>query len=781
MTHQFKVNIFASDNSQQTQLIDFSNSFISQRINIRSSTHKVAFDQQQNDVFFHRAGPHLHISNTPVNLNNPPLIMENFYNHLPQLVQNTQEGHEIPYQVELSSGNFPVSSFELGQSGKSTVTTKNLLLNDVKPTIESVFDNVGSTTGSISRGEVTDDARPIVSGKAEPGSLVTIYSNGIPWAYGYANDQGVYAIESTTPLFNGNNQLTVTSSKDGVVDTGNDSFNFELRAPAERPVIEMVWDSVGDTGFLEQNGITDDHRPELRGVAMPNSTLEIFSNLNGPIGTVKVDANGEWSFEPELDLAEGNQYFTVVQLQESGRQEVSNTFLVTIRPGNIIPPIETPVEPIIPVVPPIESMTPCIHGVYDNFGPERGMVSSGDVIDDSQPKFHGLGEPDSFITIRIDGEVIASVKVNSWGAWEFTPGEALSFGEHRVTASALDSTGLENSISEDFILTIEDKSKLPQLPDMPSVTTVIDDVGDEKGVVLHGGSTDDNHPGFSGHGIPNSTLFIFDCGRYIAEVNVDAHGNWQYVQPAEMPMDRGWHSISVAQLDHQGVMGSLSPAINFYVNSTYAPPVVTPVEPEPEIPTPVEPIPEEPLPVEPPPVLPPVQITTPVITGVFDDEKSFAVGNGEMTTDKSPIFSGTADPFALVAITAYGIPVGMAEADAQGNWSCEVKVNNMGGNIEFKAIAVLDNNFSDASESWSLILGYDSFSSLQYSNLLSGADDLLLTVAAEMEKAELLNENDVRIALSDNVSSENGMFNVDSILPSVAIDEDLTLNQMQVI
>jgi hypothetical protein len=47
-----------------------------------------------------------------------------------------------------------------------------------KPTIDTVFDDVGGKTGNLTPGEITDDSTPTFSGTAEENSLVYIVVNG---------------------------------------------------------------------------------------------------------------------------------------------------------------------------------------------------------------------------------------------------------------------------------------------------------------------------------------------------------------------------------------------------------------------------------------------------------------------------------------------------------------------------------------------------------------------------------------------------------------------------
>jgi len=65
-----------------------------------------------------------------------------------------------------------------GNTGPGTPVTAADTTPPQAPTINSVVDDAGSATGSLTSGQITDDARPTFSGSGEPGSTITVYDNG---------------------------------------------------------------------------------------------------------------------------------------------------------------------------------------------------------------------------------------------------------------------------------------------------------------------------------------------------------------------------------------------------------------------------------------------------------------------------------------------------------------------------------------------------------------------------------------------------------------------------
>lgn len=90
---------------------------------------------------------------------------------------------------------------ELGTSADSaphTFTVDSTIPNT--PVITDVTDNVGGTQGSVLNGGSTDDARPTVSGTAEPNALVELRNNGVPLAGVNASGSGVWSYTPTSDL-----------------------------------------------------------------------------------------------------------------------------------------------------------------------------------------------------------------------------------------------------------------------------------------------------------------------------------------------------------------------------------------------------------------------------------------------------------------------------------------------------------------------------------------------------------------------------------------------------
>ncbi|MEG5856665.1 Ig-like domain-containing protein, partial [Enterobacter mori] len=206
---------------------------------------------------------------------------------------------------------------------------------------------------------------------------------------------------------------------------------------------EVVDDQGPIVGNLKPGNVTDDARPELGGKGKPGSTVTIKDG-DDVLGSTVVDPDGNWTFTPDQDLAEGDHSLTVVSKDPAGNDVTSPAFDITV-------------DTVAPEKPVVGLAT-------DDVGSSRGDLSSGSTTDDANPTFKGSAEPGSRVDIYDNGELIGSTVVDESGGWQFTPTTALPEGEHHITTTATDEAGNTSPESDDFVLitdyTAPDASKV---------------------------------------------------------------------------------------------------------------------------------------------------------------------------------------------------------------------------------------------------------------------------------------------------------------------------------
>lgn len=101
------------------------------------------------------------------------------------------------------------------------------------------------------------------------------------------------------------------------------------------PAITRVFDNVGESvGLRGSSSSTDDTRPTFQGIAEPNSLVTVRDN-GVLLGTAQVNASGEWSFTPAIDLSPGDYNLRVSD--SFGQSEVF--VLRILGPGEAAPEV----------------------------------------------------------------------------------------------------------------------------------------------------------------------------------------------------------------------------------------------------------------------------------------------------------------------------------------------------------------------------------------------------------------------------------------------------------
>ncbi len=193
------------------------------------------------------------------------------------------------------------------------------------PSLGEVIDHVGPILGPVGNGESTDDPRPTLVGKGDPGDTIIVKDNGTPIGETKVDEQGNWSFTPDTPLDEGRHELTVVE-RDPAGNESEPSDPWTVIVATKRPdapVISAVIDDQGTvTGPIAQGSTTDDAQPEIRGTAEPGSIVTI-SDGGQVLGQTKADDNGNWSFTPATPLAEGNHNLTAVASNEVGTSEPS--------------------------------------------------------------------------------------------------------------------------------------------------------------------------------------------------------------------------------------------------------------------------------------------------------------------------------------------------------------------------------------------------------------------------------------------------------------------------
>ena len=578
------------------------------------------------------------------------------------------------------------------------------------PVIVSVNDNVGSVAGLVAPGGVTDDTQPLITGTAEANAVVFVYDNGALLGVTSADGSGAWGFQVTSVLSGGSHNFVATATDAaGNVSAHSSGWTVtvDTSVPAAPTIISATDDVGAIAGLVFTGGITDDTRPTLSGTALANADVTILRG-GVAVAVVTADALGTWSYSPAVALADGPYTFTAIATNDAGTSgPASSDFVLTIDTiAPAAPAITGATDDTGVFTGPLSSgdvtddIVPLLWGtaaigatvaIFDN-GTEIGRVSvdslgnwmfsptgalgsgphsftatasdaAGNVsgpsaaftltVDVTAPPvptiapsnglvLTGTAEADATILLDLDGDgtVDDTTTANGAGIWSYTPATQLADGE-TVLVAAQDEAG---NTSASALLTVD---RTP--PAAPSITSVLDDVAPQIGVVANGGTTDDVLPVISGTAEAGATVTVYNNGILLGQVVADGSGAWSL--PVSAAFGGGAHVLTATATDPSGNLGPVSASYTVIVDTG------TPV--------------------------------APVITSVTDDvgTRQGNVAPGTVTDDTLPAIGGTAPINATVSVYDNGLLLGTAQADGSGVWSFVPSSPLTGTSHLFTAIA----------------------------------------------------------------------------------------------
>ncbi|MEG2223022.1 MAG: Ig-like domain-containing protein [Citrobacter sp.] len=497
-----------------------------------------------------------------------------------------------------------VNSISSGQSPNYAITIDTTA--PLAPTITSIIDDVSPGTGSLDKGQITNDSRPTLNGTGEAGATITLYDNGIAYATTTVNSNGFWSFTPAEGLGEGTHDFTVRAT-DAAGNQGVASDDFRIIVDTlvpDAPSIVTVTDNVGTTQTLTSGQSTNDNTPTFAGVTEADSVVTIRDN-GAVIGTVISDGSGNWSFTPAPALSEGNHSLTAT---------------VTDGAGNISP--ATP--PFVLVVDTLPPAAPLITSVIDD-QPGNTSLANGQLTNDAQPTLNGKGEAGATITIKDKGVAIGTAQVDESGNWTFTPENALGQGQHVFTATATDLAGNTGGASSSFTLELDSIA-----PVAPVISMVQDNTAPTTGPISNGQTTNETRPALSGSGEVGATITVLSDGQPIGTTTVGAGGTWSFTPTAAL--SNGPHTLTVTATDSAGNTSSASTGFTLTIDT--------------------------------------VSPNAPIITQVTDDVGPLTgnLNNGQATNDARPTLSGTAEANSTVKIYDNGTLIGTVSADGGGAW-----------------------------------------------------------------------------------------------------------------
>ncbi|WP_248133263.1 Ig-like domain-containing protein [Pseudomonas sp. B329] len=525
-----------------------------------------------------------------------------------------------------------------------TVDTEapTLVMDSNKPEQLNLIDDVGSKTGPIGKGGVTDDAKPVFQGKLpQVGDIVAInvYDNGELIGSTAVNANGTWSFTPNADLLEGRHNFqaaTVDGAGNESARTESWGFTVDTLPPTELPqgedALQLIDDVGTKTGLIAKGDVTDDAKPQFLGKGAPVDAALINIYDNGVlIGSANVN-NGEWNFEPPQPLQAGSHNFQSAAVDAVGNEgEKTADWSFTVK-------LNAP-------------QAPSLNHVSDNFGLITSThLQPGSVTDDKTPTVSGTAEPGAVVYLYVNGGEVGSVAADAEGNWSITVSDLGADGIKVITAKAVDKAGQASPQTGGFTVVLDTTAPLK-----PGVPSVEDNVGAITGLIT-GSVTDDTTPTFGGSSEPGATVTIKDSGRALGSVPVGIDGKWSFT-PSE-PLAEGEHSITTQVTDPAGNVSEPSGALKLVVNT---------------------------------------QVVNVSVTKALDaaGDKTGDLTNNATTDDSKPTLVGTATAGALVTVMAGSNVLGSVVADVSGNWTLELPQQADGMHI-YSAVACNGANSANA-------------------------------------------------------------------------------------
>lgn len=317
------------------------------------------------------------------------------------------------------------------------------------------------------------------------------------------------------------------------------SVDYQLTIDSFTPIPTVMLHDSADSG-VKGDMITKINTPLFTGMAEANAKVSIY--VDGVLsGEAIAGDDGVWNFQFTTALSDGSHDVTVKVEDIAGNTASSSAYNFQIV---------------------TQTQKPTIELVNDT-----GVDNTDHIINEKNPALTGTAAPYSTVKLYIDGALIAEVRTNKDGRWEYTlkADQGLVDGDHRITASVEDIAG-NIAHSDPFLISVDTAISIPIVSLSPDSDS---------------GIADDNLTN-----IVKPTLHLKDIDPDIISVQVwDAasdtqigvatqqpDGSWAYTFTSDLM--EGLHQVYVKVEDIAGNKAN-SAVFDFTIDTTVSTPVIS--------------------------------------------------------------------------------------------------------------------------------------------------------------------------------------------------------------
>ncbi|KVU40931.1 hypothetical protein WK68_12995 [Burkholderia ubonensis] len=287
-----------------------------------------------------------------------------------------------------------------------------------------------------------------IHGTAPQHADVEIFDNGTLLGSARANGAGQWTLETTQPFVVGTHALTayingVQASDTQVVEVDAAAATQSSTKSAAAVTIAFAGVEAFSSEVAQAPGaVTGNALPRLTGKAPAGALVTLYDD-DREIGRVHADADGIWSFEPEVPFEQGTHALTAVVDGEPA----SEPFVIEVT----APVVDGPVT--------IDWATSALFGM-------DGARADGRIDENTVPRLQGRAPGHSIVEIYDNDTLVGTAIADADGNWSFEFDGPLAVGQHELVAQV--SGG---AASEPIVLVVEPVSPDPEM----GVVPVVDD------------------------------------------------------------------------------------------------------------------------------------------------------------------------------------------------------------------------------------------------------------------------------------------------------------------
>lgn len=403
--------------------------------------------------------------------------------------------------VSISSNNSNNSSF--GKPGDEVI---------ISFTSDDDIENVSARIGS------------------EAKSMVVSSTSGTEWSAEYTLPstgltEGALPMSISFQDYAGNQVTHGSGTTDG------SSVTFDKSAP----LAPSKPDLRSDYGISATDNITYEINPEFFGTAESYTTVRLYSNVNGLIGTVTASDTSTFQvFSSTLD--QGTHIITATATDGPGNvSAVSSSLTITI--DN---------------TPPAKPGTPEMDA-----GSDTGILNNDNITSDNTPTIAGISETNCLITVYSGALLLGTANADIFGVWSYTT-PILAEGDHSITVHSTDASGNTGPVSDLLTITIDTNA-----PDAPGVPDLMD--GSDNGFSSSDNITNHSTLTFTGTSEEGAAIQLYsDLDGLIGTGTANGMGTWVITSGL---LSSAAYAITVAATDVSGNVSPFSPVLNITIDT----------------------------------------------------------------------------------------------------------------------------------------------------------------------------------------------------------------------